>query len=142
VSLLPSKAPKYFLGHIGLRDGEETRVVDSFKDAMIDPRDNRSWLRFALLSLVLLPNIAVSYGQITSCPVPRLPGGGSRGDAQPLPLPSVSVLPPLGDGFSSAEYGQGNGVTIPYTTAAAYGAQYSSGSMVETYQPSRNIPYV
>lgn len=119
-----------------------TRGARLAKGVMNDPDVLRSGVFSSLLSFFLLSHIAVSYGQITSCPVPRLPQGeADRGDERPLPLPSVSTLPPLG-GFSSAEYGLGNGVTIPYTTAAAYGARYSSGAMVETYEPSRNMPYV
>ena len=101
--------------------------------------------RFALLAATLLSNLALTYGVsqgVTSCPVTRLPGGESirEGllDSQPYPLPSVDVVPGGGN-FSSAEYGL---LDRPYTTAAAYGAQYSSGSLVETYEPTRNLPCV
>ncbi len=104
---------------------------------------------FSLVAATLLSNLSLTHGVsqgVTTCPVPRLPDGESIRagflDSEPFPLPSVDGVPGGGN-FSTAEYGLVvNGLTIPYTTAAAYGAQYSSGSLVETFQPTRNLPCV
>ena len=108
-------------------------------------RQRSLFARLALLAATLISNLAFTYGVsqgVTSCPVTRLPGGESirdgLPDSQPYPLPSVDVAPGGGN-FSTAEYGLQD---VPYTTAAAYGAQYSSGSLVETYEPTRNLPCV
>jgi len=117
---------------------------------MTDPNGIRCWpllARFALLAAILLSSVAFTYAVsqgVTSCAAPRLPDGESIregpldwNDYKPFPLPTVDVGP--GGNFSSAEYGV---LDWPYTTAAAYGAQYSSGSIVETYEPTRNLPCV
>jgi hypothetical protein len=96
--------------------------------------------RSQVLLLVALSFIRLTYAQVYECPISRLNDEAlGRGAEQPLPLPTV---PSEGE-FSSAEYGTGaGGLVIPYTTAAAYGARYNSGSIVVTSEPTKNMPCV
>lgn len=107
----------------------------STRNEMEDPVLRPRFSQLALVALFLLSSIACSHGQVYTCPITRVPGDADRGDDVPMPLPTRDP------GFSSAEFGT---LDHPFTTSAAYGAQYNTGTsnVVETSAPTKNMPYV